>query len=95
MRDILERARELGTNLLDAAECYGDHVSDAARRSTCSAQNAASEVGARPAPTYTADVTVHGRRRTYRFTSTHASAMSGDRPELRSSSSNTVSSTST
>ncbi len=28
VRDILERARELGINLLDTAECYGDHVSE-------------------------------------------------------------------
>ena len=26
--DILDRARELGINLLDTAECYGDHVSE-------------------------------------------------------------------
>jgi len=28
VRDILDRARELGINLLDTAECYGDHVSE-------------------------------------------------------------------
>ena len=28
VRAILERARELGINLLDTAECYGDHVSE-------------------------------------------------------------------
>lgn len=28
VRDILGRARELGINLLDTAECYGDHVSE-------------------------------------------------------------------
>jgi aryl-alcohol dehydrogenase-like predicted oxidoreductase len=28
VRDILDRARELGVNLLDTAECYGDHVSE-------------------------------------------------------------------
>ena len=27
VRDILDRARELGINLLDTVECYGDHVS--------------------------------------------------------------------
>ncbi|MDF1521205.1 MAG: aldo/keto reductase [Trueperaceae bacterium] len=28
VRAILDRARELGVNLLDTAECYGDHVSE-------------------------------------------------------------------
>jgi aryl-alcohol dehydrogenase-like predicted oxidoreductase len=28
VRAILDRARELGINLLDTAECYGDHVSE-------------------------------------------------------------------
>ena len=28
VRDILDRARELGINLLDTAECYGDHLSE-------------------------------------------------------------------
>jgi myo-inositol catabolism protein IolS len=28
VRDILDRAREVGINLLDTAECYGDHVSE-------------------------------------------------------------------
>ena len=28
VRDILGRARELGINLLDTAECYGDHLSE-------------------------------------------------------------------
>jgi aryl-alcohol dehydrogenase-like predicted oxidoreductase len=28
VRDILDRARDLGINLLDTAECYGDHVSE-------------------------------------------------------------------
>ena len=28
VRDILDRGRELGINLLDTAECYGDHVSE-------------------------------------------------------------------
>ena len=28
VRGILDRARELGINLLDTAECYGDHVSE-------------------------------------------------------------------
>lgn len=28
VRDILDRASELGINLLDTAECYGDHVSE-------------------------------------------------------------------
>ncbi len=27
VRDVLDRARELGMNLLDTAECHGDHVS--------------------------------------------------------------------
>jgi len=28
VRDILDRAHELGINLLDTAECYGDHLSE-------------------------------------------------------------------